>query len=346
MGAGGLFQDTNTVLMARSTIPFMTIESNGANGFNESHTANRSVQFIRGIYFQHKSQEKNLKTFLLGKGKKKDVKPTSIFRLSKDRLCVIDTVNGAMIVLDNHGKIKKMVTHVKGLKILSPVCVCSDDQGNLYVSDSGRQVVLKFNSRYKFKGVFISSFQSQSQDKSEPLPPTGIRITGIVFHQGIFYGADTPNHRVLGFTQQGELKFSFGKRGTGQGEFNFPTHITVDDRYIYVTDAMNFRVQIFDHSGTFIRAFGSQGRGGGNFSKPKGIAVDRERRIYVTDVMFDNVQIFDFQGQFLYYFGGPGHRDGEFWMPNGIMVDHDNTIWVADTYNNRIQVFQLVENIP
>ena len=351
IGAGSLFYGTGMGLLAQSTSPdkpLMPIEAGGSEGFNESPPGNQSVQFIRSIYPRHKSREKNLKTFLFGKGKKKEVKPSSMCRLRKDQLCVTDTVNGAVIVMDNNGKIKKILTHVKGIKILSPVCACSDDQGNLYVSDSGRQVVLKFNPKYKFHGVFISPLLRLHQDKTKTRTPgdTGIdvRITGMVFCRGTLYGVDTPNHRVLGFNRQGELIFSLGKRGVAPGEFNFPTHIAGDDQYIYITDAMNFRVQVFDHSGTFIRAFGSHGRGGGNFSKPKGIAVDKERHIFVADVMFDNIQIFNFQGQFLYYFGGPGHRDRQFWMPNGIMVDDDSTIWVADTYNNRIQVFQLVED--
>ncbi|NIM12637.1 MAG: 6-bladed beta-propeller [Candidatus Aminicenantes bacterium] len=293
----------------------------------------QSVRFVRTLDLSGKTGKKNIKTFLLGKKEKKGCKPFSICRLGENRLCVTDTVNGAVIVLDNNGRIKKTVTHVKGFKIVSPVSACGDDRGNLYVSDSARQEVWKFDSGYQFEAVFIP-----------PLPgEPGGRITGIVFVGGDFYGVDTPNHRVLCFDRGGKLKYSVGKRGTAGGEFNFPTHIAADSEFIYVTDALNFRVQIFDRSGRFIRSLGSFGRGGGDFSKPKGIAVDRERRIFVTDVMFDNVQIFDFKGRFLYYFGGPGHRDGEFWMPAGIMVDRDNTIWVADTYNNRIQVFQLVE---
>jgi sugar lactone lactonase YvrE len=328
----------------------MTIAFTGSNRVNESPSGKRSVQFIRAIYFRRQSREKTLKTFLLGKGKKKDVNPSSVCRLDKDRLCVTDAVNGAVIVMDNNGKIKKILTHVKGIKILSPVDACGDDQGNLYVSDSGRQVVLKFNSKYKFQGIFISPHPRREQDKTRAAAPQdagiALRITGMVFCRGTLYGVDTPNHRVLGFNRQGELTVSLGKRGIAPGEFNFPTHIAGDNQYIYITDAMNFRVQVLDHSGRFIRAIGTHGRGGGNFSKPKGIAVDKERHIFVADVMFDNIQIFNFQGQFLYYFGGPGHREREFWMPNGIMVDDDSTIWVADTYNSRIQVFQLVENSP
>lgn len=296
-----------------------------------------SVQWVKTISLNGKPGRKSIKTVLLGRRKQQHIKPASICRVNPGRLCVTDAISGTVILLDNNGKIKKRITHVKGVKLISPVSACVDDKGILYVSDTARQAVLMFdsNSKYKFKGIFISPAQSRFQG----------RITGIVFAGGNFYCVDTPNHRVLCFDRQGTLQFSFGKRGTAGGEFNFPTHIAVDKGFIYVTDALNFRVQVFDHSGTFIRAFGSPGRGGGNFSKPKGIAVDGQRRIFVADAMFDNVQIFDIQGRFLYYFGGPGQEQGQFWMPSGIMVDLDNTVWVADTYNNRLQVFKVVEKV-
>jgi len=298
----------------------------------------KSVRFFKSIHFQGKWEKKNLGTFLLGKGREKQVKPSSLCRLDEDRLCVTDTIDGLVIIMDNQGKIKKKLTRVKGFKMVSPVCACVDDRGDIYVSDSALQAVFRFDPAYKFKGIFVSS---------STLPGES-RITGIVFSQaaGAFYCVDTANHRVLCFDREGTLKFFFGSRGAADGQFNFPTHITADNEFIYVTDALNFRVQVFDHTGKFIRVIGSYGRGGGNFSKPKGIAVDQGRHIFAADAMFDNVQVFDINGRFLHYFGGPGHQDGEFWMPSGIMVDNDSTIWIADTYNCRIQVFKLMEDTP
>jgi len=293
---------------------------------------NGFIKFVKVIHLNGSQGKQSLKDFILGKTKKKGIKPSAICRINRHLLCITDAVNGSVVILDNNGKIKKKISRVKGLKLISPVSACVDDAGNIYVSDSARQVVVRFDRKYKFKGIFISPSLS------------GGRITGLVFMGGIFYCVDTANHRVLCFDRQGELKSIIGKRGPGEGQFNFPTHIAAKNGFIYVVDALNFRVQVFDGSGKFIRVFGSPGRGGGNFSKPKGIAVDGQRRIFVADAMFDNVQIFNSEGRFLYYFGGPGQGQGEFWMPTGIMVDSDDTIWVADTYNNRIQVFKLVEN--
>ncbi|MCK4761279.1 MAG: 6-bladed beta-propeller [Candidatus Aminicenantes bacterium] len=290
----------------------------------------QSVKLVRTINFLDSAkQKKSLKTFIFGRKKRKAVKPCAICRVNAEFICVTDSVNGAVLLIDKQGKIKKRITRVKGINFLAPVSACIDDRGSLYVADSAQGGVIRFNSNFRFEEVFIASLDR--------------RITAISFAQGHFYCVDTQNHQVLCFDRLGQLKFSFGKRGISEGEFNFPTHIATDKKHIYITDAMNFRVQVFDFNGRFIRVFGSHGRGGGNFAKPKGIAVDSKGHIFAADAMFDNVQIFDKNGEFLYFFGGPGQQENRFWMPSGIMVDHDDTIWVADTYNHRLQIFRLVE---
>jgi len=291
----------------------------------------RSIQHVKTIPLQYRSAgKKSLKSLIFGRKKMRPVKPCALCRISSDLLCVTDSVNGAIIFIDSEGDIKKRITHIKGIKIISPVSACTDDRGNLYIADSTQGGIIRFDGNLNFHDIFIASQQW--------------RITGIVFAKNFFYCVDTQNHQVLSFDRQGQLRFSFGKRGSREKEFNYPTHIAADGEYLYITDAMNFRVQIFDHQGQIVRAFGSHGRGGGHFSKPKGIAVSREKLIFAADAMFDNIQVFNLEGDFLSYFGGPGQQDGQFWMPSGLMIDRDGTIWVADTFNRRIQVFRLMEN--
>ncbi|MFC2163973.1 6-bladed beta-propeller [Acidobacteriota bacterium] len=289
----------------------------------------QSVKLLRMIDFQKGAKDKSISTLIFGKKQDKDLKPGSLCQIGLDKFAITDAVNGLVLIIDGRGKIQKKISHAGKLKLISPVGVCVDNKGSLYVSDSARGGVFRYDARHKYKGIFL-------------IPPNS-RITGILFAKGIFFCVDTRNHRILSFDGDGELTKSFGGRGSGQGEFNFPTHIAADNEYIYVTDALNFRIQIFDFRGEFIRAIGSPGRGGGNFSKPKGMAVDTKRRIFVADAEFDNIQIFNFEGEFLYHFGGPGHQDGEFWLPSGVMAHSDGTIWVVDTYNTRIQVFKVVE---
>ena len=50
------------------------------------------------------------------------------------------------------------------------------------------------------------------------------------------------NHRVSVFTSEGQFVTSFGRRGQGPGEFNYPCGITVDNSgVVYVCDCRQFK---------------------------------------------------------------------------------------------------------
>lgn len=288
-----------------------------------------SVKFVKLVNLGDNLYKKKIADLFLGKKKKSFLKPSSVILLKNGNYCIIDQFNGVVAIISVKGELKRVFKRNRKIALVSPVSVCLDNKGSIYVSDSFTRSIIKFNNELKEPVIFIFN-----RDK---------RITGITIFNNKLYGADTLNHKILVYNLKGELINSFGSRGSGDVEFNFPTHIAVDNSYIYITDALNFRIQILDHEGGFVRKFGRNGRRGGDFSKPKGIAVDSKKRIFVTDVMFDNVQIFDFNGRFLDTFGIAGSGEGEFWMPSGIYINSTNMIYIADTYNNRLQVFEVIK---
>ena len=76
-------------------------------------------------------------------------------------------------------------------------------------------------------------------------------------------------------------KWGDGSRGSGDGEFNWPHEITVDQSgNVYVADMYNNRFQVFTGGGVFLGSWG----GSALFGLPKAIAVDREYRVYVIDI--------------------------------------------------------------
>ena len=170
-----------------------------------------------------------------------------------------------------------------------------------------------------------------------------LRPTGIAYNKVSqeLWVVESGGHRISIFNKDGALLRRVGERGTGPGQFNFPTHIDIDkDGKAYIVDAMNFRVQILSSEGNYLSSFGEQGDASGKFARPKGIAVDREGNIYVADALFNTIQIFNKEGAFLYYFGSKGSKNGEFIMPSGLEIDDIGYIYVSDSYNNRIQVFK------
>jgi len=271
----------------------------------------------------------NLVDFVLGKKKSSRIRPFAIFRYGKSGYCIIDQVNSTLLFYNNNWKLLKRVKKIGKKNFVSPVSGTMGENNSILIADSSHREIIKLSPNLRYEKIFFF----------DPV----IRITGIYFFRGKIYAVDTANHAIIIFDSSGKKINQFGIRGVGNGEFNFPTHLFVDEKHIFVNDALNFRIQVFDHEGNFISKFGRNGKYGGDFSKPKGIAVDSKKRIFVSDVMFDNVQIFDMEGMFLSYFGGPGVDRGKFWMPSGLMIDEVDRIYVCDTYNSRIQIFRISE---
>jgi len=218
----------------------------------------------------------------------------------------------------------------------SPVGLARGPQGRIYVSDS-------------FLNAVYEILPGESEARPLKLEAELHQPTGIAFapEDGGLYVVDTERHRVVVFNRDGSLRGTLGKRGTGDGEFNFPTMIwRQPDGRLLVTDSLNFRIQIFDASGRFLGKFGKLGDGTGYLSRPKGVATDSFGHVYVVDALFHAVQVFDGQGQLLLHFGTQGRAPGEFWLPAGIYVGENDTIYVADSRNQRVQVFRYIGGQP
>ncbi len=225
-----------------------------------------------------------------------------------------------------------LVQGEKGAQLGSPVGMALGAEGDVYVSDSAQRRVLVIR-----RGA---SFASAVALRAELRQPTGIAADPAT---GRLFVVDTAAHRVLVFERDGSLRASFGRRGTGDGEFNYPTLIWRDPQgRLYVTDSLNFRVQVLDEHGTLLGKFGRAGDGTGDAARQKGVATDRYGHVYVVDSLFQVFQIFDASGRFLLSVGEPGTEPGQFWLPTGIFIGEDDTIYVADSYNRRVQVFRYV----
>jgi DNA-binding beta-propeller fold protein YncE len=254
-------------------------------------------------------------------------KPFAVALDETGDLCITDTDDNQVCYADFVHKKWRRYDGVGKIKFASPVAVVRG-HGIFYVADSRLAEVFAFNDN----GHAIFEI-------SAPLKrPVGLALAG-----DLLYVVDSLAHAVFIFGRDGKLQTSFGQRGTGPGEFNFPTAIAADGRgHVVVSDTMNSRVQVFDERGNFLSQFGSNGDTSGHFARPKGVAIDPAGHIYVVDAVFDNFQIFDLAGQLLLNVGQSGSGNGEFGLPNGIAIGADNQIFVADAFNHRVQVFKYI----
>ena len=85
------------------------------------------------------------------------------------------------------------------------------------------------------------------------------------------------NARIVKFAADGKFIKSWGKEGTGPGEFNNPHSLAMDSKgRLFVADRGNNRVQIFDQDGTFLEEWKQ-------FGRPSGVYIDKKDILYVTD---------------------------------------------------------------
>jgi DNA-binding beta-propeller fold protein YncE len=263
------------------------------------------------------------------------------------------------------------------LVLQRPTMVVGDDQGRLYVSDSGKAGVFVFDEK---EGALLLWTQAtaqlafQSPSGMAPAPQGGLyvadadlalvarldaagqpvaeigrgllkRPTGLArdTKNGLLFVADTYAHDVKVFDDAGHLLRVIGRRGTADGEFNYPTHLAFAQGELYVTDTLNYRVQVFGSDGTLLpRRFGERGLYLGNLVRPKGVAVDAEGNVYVIESYYDNLLVFSPRGEFLLPIGGTGTATGRFYLPAGVWVDARNRVHVADMFNGRVVLFQFL----
>ncbi len=260
------------------------------------------------------------------------LRPYAVTEDSAGRLIVADPGQRVVHVFDFE---RRSYSHLRGARrepFASPIGVAVDAADNIYVSDSIRARIYVFDR----KGKFIRAL-GDARSGIALQRPTGLAIDKA---HGTLYLADTLRHQVLVLGLDGVLRQPIGRRGTGPGEFNFPTGLTLADGTLYVVDAMNFRIQAMTLDGHFLRSFGKLGNRTGTLNRPKGIAADSQGNLYVVDALFETVQVFDPEGRLLYYFGSSGRQPGQFVLPAGIYIDPRNRIFVADSYNRRVQEFR------
>lgn len=153
------------------------------------------------------------------------------------------------------------------------------------------------------------------------------------------YVTDTNNKRVTVFDIAGEPLFTFGKEGTGPGEFMFPYGISAaSDGRIFVADMYNGKISIHEDKGEFIEYFAPEFSKDSTIKSPGGLRIVDEK-VYVTDIQRNKVLVLNMAGELLLELGEPGKENGQFLAPNAVTADSDGKIYVADTGNHRIQVF-------
>lgn len=227
---------------------------------------------------------------------------------------VCDTSLGAVQIYDFTKKQARYFAPKGNGKLIVPINLTVDADGNHYIADTGRNQVLIFGPDEQFAAAL------GAKDEMKP--------TDVAVANDRLYVTDLKHSAVRVYSKaERNLLFTIPREPVNETNRLYqPTNLAFDPNgHLLVSDTGGFRVQVYDADGNFQRTIGQQGIAPGYFARPKGVAVSRDGTTYVVDASTQVVQMFDAQGRLLMYFGQPGDSEtGELLLPAAVKVDYEN----------------------
>lgn len=246
-----------------------------------------------------------------------------------------------------------------------------DPQDNIWVTDKGSDMVIKFDTQGRVAMVFGRKQEASDEHTGPlahpkpPLPPVdGMfrQVTDVAWDaEGNAYISDGYiNSRVAKVDKSGDWLMSWGEPGTGPGQFNTPHSIAVDAQgNVYVADRGNRRIQVFDGNGKFLRQItidvpapaGARPAIGNMLANPaalKGtmapgapwticITPGPHQVLYSSDAYPGRIYKLSLDGKVLGMLGESGKQLKQFGWIHEIACPSENELYVAELLNWRVQ---------
>jgi hypothetical protein len=247
-----------------------------------------------------------------------------------------------------------------------------DQADNIWVTDKGSDMVIKFNPEGRVVMVFGRK-QEASDEGTEPLkhvkpplpPVDGMfrQVTDVAWDSaGNTYISDGYiNSRMAKVDKDGNWLMSWGEPGAQPGQFNTPHSIAVDaQNNIYVADRGNRRIQVFDSDGKFLRQFnidvpippdarpaiGNKPTATTGTMAPGApwaicITPAPNQVLFASDAFPGRIYKLTLDGKILGVLGKSGKQLGQFGWIHEIACPSEDELFVAELLNWRVQKLTL-----
>jgi len=243
-----------------------------------------------------------------------------------------------------------------------------DKDDNIWVTDKGSDMVIKFNPDGRVVMVFGRK-QEASDEGTEPLkhvkpplpPVDGMfrQVTDVAWDSAsnTYISDGYVNSRIAKIDKDGNWIKSWGEPGDQPGQFSTPHSIVVDaQNNIYVADRGNHRIQVFDSNGKFLRKFtidvpapadarpaiGNKPTSTTGTMSPGApwaicITPGPSQVLYASDAFPGRIYKLSLDGKLLGALGKSGKQLGQFGWIHEIACPSADELYVAELLNWRIQ---------
>ncbi|HUO59097.1 MAG TPA: hypothetical protein VMU24_00420 [Candidatus Acidoferrales bacterium] len=307
--------------------------------------------------------------------------PFAVWMTTSGKLYVADTGNNVVRVVDlTSGNISTFAgTGTQGYAgdsgpatqalLNAPAGVAADSAGNVYISDTGNQVVRQVSPSGIITTIAGTGQIGHTGDGGLATQATLSSPQGLALDKdGNLLIAESGNHVIRKWIASSGVIQTIAGNGNGgyngdyfaaaSAQLDAPSDVKVGSSgNIYIADTGNHVIRMVDATSNMITTIagtdnsGSSGDGGpatsATLSAPKGLVLDSNENLYICDGTNNTVRVLIKSSGNIYLYAGTGTASysgdkgsataATFNTPIGASIDSNGNIYIADSENNVVR---------